>query len=109
MPDKIDKKMIGTCGVDCAREKGIDYCYECKSFPRPKIKTLNKTYEKNYNISLIENGNYIINNSMDKYLEKEKEKWTCSKCNNIISAQDTIYNCYKPLKIIEENKTQQPI
>ena len=45
---------------DCVQSKGITYCYECSDFPCKLIKNLEKSYNKRYSESLIENSRIVM-------------------------------------------------
>lgn len=72
----------------------VNYCYECPDFPCPRLKRLDKRYRKNYRLSVIENLEYIRDNGMDKFLEKEAEKWQCPECGGVICCHNGIcFDC----------------
>lgn len=73
---------------DCAKSKNLKYCFECKEYPCKWINNLDKSYNQRYKTSLIENGLFIKDKGMKQFLENEKEKWTCSNCDGVISLHD---------------------
>jgi hypothetical protein len=77
----------------------VEYCYECLEFPCPRLKRLDKRYQK-YNVSMIDNLNFVKEQGMDKFLAKEIEKWKCPKCGDLICCHtQACYNCLpKPSK-----------
>ena len=75
---------------DCAFEKGVDLCIECISFPCSVIKRLDKSYQKRYRVSLVENAARIKAVGAKQFLYEEKEKWTCPVCNGVISLHDRV-------------------
>lgn len=77
----------------------VKYCYECPQFPCPRLKRLDKRYQK-YNVSMIDNLNFIKEQGIDKFLAKEAEKWECPKCGDVICCHtQSCYNCLpKPSK-----------
>lgn len=74
----------------CAQEKGIVHCFECASFPCKLIKNLEKSYNKRYNASLIENSNMAHEKGISAFLEQDRHKWTCSKCGGAFSLHDGV-------------------
>ena len=68
----------------CAKNKGLTYCFECDKHPCAKIKTLDKRYQNNYQSSLIENNNYIKQYGFDKFYRRQKLLFTCKKCGGVI-------------------------
>ena len=73
---------------DCVREKGVSYCYECAQFPCKFIKNLEKSYNKRYQASLMENSEFVRQHGLERFMEQQKEKYTCPKCGGIISIHD---------------------
>ena len=41
---------------DCIKGKGLSYCFECPDYPCKLIKNLEKSYNKRYQASLMENS-----------------------------------------------------
>jgi hypothetical protein len=75
---------------DCAVSQGINFCFECPSFPCEAIKRLDKSYRQRYQVSLIENGIRIKTVGTRQHLMEEKEKWTCPTCGGIVCIHDRI-------------------
>jgi len=76
------KCKIKTCEV--FRDENNKFCSDCVDFPCEKLEHLNKRYKKKYNMSMIENLNYIKNFGMNNFSKHEKKKWTCSECGGTI-------------------------
>ena len=87
--DETLPKHCRECRIkDCAKNKNVEYCFRCEEYPCKWIKNLDKSYKQRYNTSLIENGLFIKDIGMKQFLKKEKEKWTCSNCDGVISLHD---------------------
>jgi hypothetical protein len=72
----------------------VDYCYECPDFPCERLQHLDKRYMANYRTSFIENLEYIRERGISRFLLREKEKWKCPRCGNVISCHNGVcYNC----------------
>ena len=72
----------------------VKYCYECKEFPCEKLKRIDGKYKERYNTSFIENLENIRDNGIEKFLQQQKEKYQCPKCNGYICLHDNkCYNC----------------
>jgi len=70
------------------------FCHECPDYPCRRLKQLDKRYRTKYRMSMVENGEYIRVNGMEKFLEKENEKWKCPECGGVISCHNGIcYGC----------------
>lgn len=77
------------CGIkDCVGQKGLPYCFACSDFPCKSIKNLEKSYNKRYQASLIENSRFVQRHGLDMFMQIQKETYTCSKCGGIISVHD---------------------
>ena len=85
VPDTlITRKSCKNCKKrNCAFEKGLTWCFECESFPCVHIKSLNKRYQKCYNINLISNG-VCAREDMDSFLEAQTKRFTCIFCGGTI-------------------------
>lgn len=82
---------------DCAKSKNLNYCFECKDYPCQWIKKLDKSYQQNYKISLIENALFVKEYGIENFLKREKKQWYCSFCNGIISLHDRLCSECKKL------------
>lgn len=75
---------------DCVREKTYTYCFECSSFPCKLIKNLEKSYLKRYNVSLIENSNYVKKKGAAEFMAAQRKIWVCPHCGGAISLHDQV-------------------
>jgi hypothetical protein len=72
----------------------VQYCYECGEFPCRSLKHLDNRYRTHYRMSMIENLVYIRDNGIEKFLEKEEEKWKCPECGAVICCHNGIcFSC----------------
>jgi hypothetical protein len=72
----------------------VQYCYECEEFPCRRLRDLDKRYRTFYRMSMIENLEYIRDNGIEKFLEKEAEKWKCPECGGVICCHNGIcFSC----------------
>lgn len=77
------------CNIkSCVGEKGYTYCSECVDFPCRPIKNLEKSYNKRYSASLIENSKTAHEKGVAAFLEQDRKKWTCCKCGGAFSLHD---------------------
>lgn len=51
-------------------------------------KNLEKSYNKRYQASLIENSRFVQEQGLGHFMEQQKIKFACSKCGGIISIHD---------------------
>ncbi|MFX1236244.1 MAG: DUF3795 domain-containing protein [Promethearchaeota archaeon] len=81
---------------DCPalRNKEIDFCYECKSFPCNKLKKLDSTYRERHNVHLIENLKRIKKVGYKKWIKEQEELYACPECTGEICIHDKeCYDC----------------
>lgn len=79
------------CNIkSCAQEKGYAHCFECGDFPCKLIKNLEKSYNKRYNASLVENSLTAKKNGAAAFLEQDRVKWTCTQCGGAFSLHDGV-------------------
>lgn len=74
---------------DCTKEKGVTYCYECSDYPCKLVKNLEKSYNKRYKVSLVENSQFTKEHGLTEFMKQQKEKFTCPECAGIISIHDS--------------------
>lgn len=80
--DKCLGCRVGPTKVSCLRckirscsDRKSEYCYDCNKFPCDKLKHLDKRYRDKYEMSEIENLEYIRDHGAKKFIEKENKKW----------------------------------
>ena len=75
-------------------KKEIEYCYQCNDFPCKQLQKLDSKYRERFNMSMIDNLEYIKENGMENFLKKQEEKYRCLKCNGVICVHKGIcFNC----------------
>jgi hypothetical protein len=80
-----------TCKIKtCAADQGLDFCYQCASFPCQIIKRLDKSYRQRYQVSLIENGLRLKALGAAAYLQQERDRWTCAQCGGTVNMHDRV-------------------
>ncbi|WP_418710673.1 DUF3795 domain-containing protein [Allofournierella sp.] len=79
------------CSIkDCIMGKGLRYCFECPDYPCKLIKNLEKSYNKRYQASLMENSGFVCQHGLEKFMEQQKRKYTCPQCGGIVSIHDRV-------------------
>ena len=72
----------------------VKYCHECGHFPCTRLSHLDERYRNKYRMSMIENLETIRDEGLDKLLEKEEQKWLCTKCGSVLCCHNGIcFNC----------------
>ena len=82
----------------CENHKDTPYCSDCEKFPCYLIKNIDKRYQKNYNLSLIENLKTIKDIGIDDYIKNENIKWTCACGERLSIHSNTCKACGKKYK-----------
>lgn len=72
------------------------FCFECMDYPCEKLEHLDNRYKTKYNMSMIENLEYIKNSGINNFLDNEKIRWTCNECGGTICVhKGRCYSCGK--------------
>lgn len=78
------------CNIkDCIKNKGVDYCFQCSAYPCKLINNLEKSYNKRYKTSLINNSRMVENQGLVQFMNQQRELFTCPKCGGILSIHDS--------------------
>jgi hypothetical protein len=78
----VDRCKIKNCKF--IQKDNLEFCSGCEIFPCKRLKNLNQRYKTKYNMSMVENLEYIKDFGMEKFLENEDKRWTCSDCGGTI-------------------------
>ena len=96
-PDEDKTITILRCKIkncEVFKDGDAEFCFECEDFPCDKLEHLDKRYRNKYHMSMITNLKSIRDNGMEKFLEDESEKWTCSECGGTICVhKGYCYSC----------------
>lgn len=80
-----------TCEIKaCATAQGVDFCFNCPTYPCAIIKRLDKSYKQRYQVSLIENAATIQAVGAQAFLLTEQAKWSCPVCEGVVALHDRI-------------------
>jgi len=75
----------------------VRFCFECTEYPCAHLRKLDDRYRKNYNMSMIENLNFIRDRGMKKFLHAQSKKYQCPSCGGTICVHtNRCYNCSIP-------------
>ncbi|MFC2023966.1 DUF3795 domain-containing protein [Chloroflexota bacterium] len=86
------KCIIKNCEV--IRTNNSGFCFECAEYPCKRLRQLDKRYRTKYIMSMIDNLNSIQEIGLTAFVEKEKERWRCSKCGGVICVhRGHCYSC----------------
>lgn len=72
----------------------VEYCFECRDFPCENLKRLDKRYRTLFEMSFIDNLDFIKENSIEEFIETQKKKWKCPDCGGVICCHNGIcFDC----------------
>lgn len=89
--DSVKPKTRITCHVkNCEKLSSAEdrYCFNCDNFPCAKLQHLDKRYRRSYGMSMIDNLENIRKFGMKCFIDREKERWTCPECGEIICVHE---------------------
>ncbi len=74
-----------TCSYrDCAKQKGITFCFECKDMPCEKIVELVEKRSRSNNLPhltlCLTNLQTLKQTGIQEWLRKQEGRWKCAKC-----------------------------
>ena len=81
---------------DCAaiRTGKLKFCHECDDIPCEGLEFLEEDYQERWFVSLIENLKRIGEIGAEKWLEEQKQFYTCPQCGGEICLHDEeCYDC----------------
>ena len=71
--------------VKCLEARGLDFCYECDTYPNcKKFREIADSCVR-HGENLMENLSKIESGKIEEWLEDEEKKWRCLKCGKPIS------------------------
>ena len=86
-PDGAKPKTCAQCRIKrCEKmvEARGEYCFGCDIFPCTRPEHLDKSYRTKYGMSMFENLENIARFGVERFGEKEKERWTCPACGETL-------------------------
>ena len=77
-----DENILNSCrkciikNCEILQQKQLKYCSsKCEKFPCTRLKNLDKRYRTKYQMSMLENLQFIEEFGIRKFIEQEKERW----------------------------------
>lgn len=86
----------------------IRFCFDCSDFPCQRLKHIDERYQRDYNMSLIENLITIRTKGLESFLQEQQEKYKCPKCGGAVCIHNRFcYDCEqdKLFEYIKINKS----
>ncbi len=82
-PNYCIKCVIKSCQI--LEEKKMLFCSDkCEKYPCKRLKDLDKRYKTKYRMSMLQNLEDIKKLGIKKFLENQKNRWTCKKCGELL-------------------------
>ncbi len=82
----------GNC--DLIGKGTLTFCGECKQFPCYRLRHIDARYQRDYNVSFIENLRHITQHGIKDFLETERLRHRCERCGGIVCIHNRkCYNC----------------
>lgn len=79
---------------DLLLNKKVEFCYECEEFPCENLKHIDKRYRTLFRMSLVDNLKFIKEYGLAEFLERQKKKWQCPDCGEVICCHNGIcFSC----------------
>ena len=99
---KSDQIKAGWCSVctlkACAREKGLDFCYQCEQYPCEDLEAFKTDLNYPYHQEIYAYMEVIAQEGKAAWLEQIKTRWTCPQCGQKASWWDlACKNCGQAL------------
>lgn len=89
------------------RSNKIEYCFQCHDFPCKRLQKLDERYRTHFRMSMIDNLKFIKKKGILKFLKKEKGKWQCKKCDELICCHNGL--CFKCDFVKLKNKRKEKL
>jgi hypothetical protein len=96
----INPKWCVECKLKlCAKEKKVDFCFQCDEYPCKNLEDFKNDPKYPYHCEIYEYMETIKKEGKEKWLKKMRSRWTCADCNKPSSWFETSCSqCGLPLK-----------
>ena len=64
----------------CAKEKSLDFCYECKEYPCSELNQFRNDSNYPYHIEVFDNLQEVKEKGLNEWLKNQKLRWSCPSC-----------------------------
>ncbi len=72
---------------NCAKEKEVDYCFNCDEYPCEAVEDFQKDSAPHHSVITV-NSESMKKTGIEQWLETQKKRWSCSKCGTRFSWYD---------------------
>lgn len=81
------------------------FCFECDQYPCKEINRMDRRYRSNYKMSVKDNLEYIKENGIEQFTQKQYQEYHCSNCGDLKSVHNRkCFNCETIRKLVEIEK-----
>lgn len=63
----------------CAQNRDIEYCFQCEEYPCSRLVAFRNDEHPHHSI-VLQNLGFIQSQGSARWLEKQKERWSCPNC-----------------------------
>lgn len=79
--DVVAKSWCTICNLkSCAREKGHDFCYQCKEYPCSELEEFKTDSDYPYHGEVYSYMETIKQKGLEQWMSQMKKRWSCSSC-----------------------------
>ncbi len=83
----------------CARQKGLEFCIQCKEFPCAQLEGFKNDPNYPYHGEVYDSMAIFAKEGKDRWLSEMKKRWSCPQCGREASWWDmTCGECGRALK-----------
>ena len=61
------------------------FCFECEKYPCRRLKNLDQRYRQKYQMSMLENLNYIKKYGVEAFIIMQSHQYTCPHCGHLLT------------------------
>ncbi len=84
---------------DKLKNNELDFCFECGQFPCKRLAYLDDLYQRQYQLSPIDNLRQIQKLGVEGYIRSQKADFACPDCGDMICMHNQrCYNCNPPTR-----------
>ena len=77
-----ERKACQNCSIRKCHKKE-DFCFECPDYPCKRLKALDKRYRTKYQMSMLENLEFIRAKGLDAFVIEQENRYRCSRCGKL--------------------------
>lgn len=102
----LTSKFCTSCEMRiCARDKNLEFCYQCNDYPCEAITDF-RNDKASHHSAVFSNLKKIEKNGIEEWLNAEKVRWSCSKCSTTFNwYSETCEKCGEKLyNSVDEEK-----